>query len=159
MPVVEIRLDAGRPVVGRRNGLQPSPARFDHEHAAAVVFAQRDKARDLVTAEKEIEKLVSYFEETEERLSAQNDAPAHLVETQSARSVLFAISRFLDDEAERNRAWKHADPSEVAQAFIDLVAAFVKERKLSWEELAGELHLDPRAFGRLSRYSSEEEAS
>jgi hypothetical protein len=111
---------------------------------------------DLLAAEEEIEKLARYFEEVEERLTTLNDAPVHLVETQSARRVLFAISQFLDDEAERNRAWKHFDPSEVAQAFVDLVAAFVKERRLSWEDLANELHLEPRTFGRLRDLVSDE---
>jgi hypothetical protein len=118
-----------------------------------------DGEPDLVAAEDEMEKLVRYFEETEERLGAENDSPVHLVETQSARRVLFTISRLLDDEAERNRAWKHADPSEMARAFIDLVAGFVKEWKLSWQELAQELRLEPSAFARLSRYGSEEEAN
>jgi hypothetical protein len=111
---------------------------------------------DLLDAEEELERLVRYFEEVEKRLEAQSDAPVHLVETRSAWRASVAIARFLGAERDRNRAWKHSEPSGVAREFIGLVAEFVKEKRLSWEELAGQLHLESRSFVRLADFADEE---
>jgi hypothetical protein len=111
---------------------------------------------DLLDAEEELELVVRYFEEVERRLEAQSGAPVRLMETQSAWRALFAIARFLGAERDRNRAWKHAEPTGVAREFIVLVARFVTEKRLSWEELADQLHLEPRSFVRLADFADEE---
>jgi hypothetical protein len=108
---------------------------------------------DLQAAEDELQRVVRYFEEVEQRLEAQSGAPVHLVEMRSAWRAWMAVSQFLEAERERNRAWKHADPSEVALEFIGVVAAFVKENGLSWAELAEHLHLDPGPFVRLADFA------
>jgi hypothetical protein len=111
---------------------------------------------DLLDAEDELQRVVRYFEEVEERLEAQSGAPVHLVEMRSAWRAWMAVSRFLEAERERNRAWKHSDPSEVAREFIGLAATFVKENGLSWEELAEHLHLDPGSLVRLADFADAE---
>jgi hypothetical protein len=111
---------------------------------------------DLLDAQDELERVIRYFEEVEDRLEAQGGAPVRLVETRSARRASVAISRFLEAERERNRAWKHSDPSTHAQEFINLVAAFVKENGLSWEELADQLYLEPRSFAWLADFAGDE---
>lgn len=111
---------------------------------------------DLLDAEDELQRVIRYFEEVEERLEAQTGAPVHLVEMRSAWRAWMAVTQFLEAERERNRAWKHADPSEVAQEFINLVAAFLNEKGLSWEELADYLHVEPRSFAHLAHFADEE---
>jgi hypothetical protein len=111
---------------------------------------------DLLDAEEDLHLVVRYFEDVEERLEAQSGAPVRLVETQSARRASIAVSRFLGAERERHRAWKHSDPSKTAQEFINLVAAFLNEKGLSWEELADYLHVEPRSFAHLAHFADDE---
>jgi hypothetical protein len=102
---------------------------------------------DLLGAEDELQRVVRYFQEVEERLEAQSGAPVHLVEMRSAWRAWMAVSQFLEAERERNRAWKHSEPSEVARQFIGVVAGFVKETGLSWAELA----VGPKQVGSADR--------
>jgi hypothetical protein len=111
---------------------------------------------DLRAAEDELQRVVRYFEEVEQRLEAQSGAPVHLVEMRSAWRAWMAVTQFLEAERERNRAWKHSEPSEVARRFIGVVAAFVTENGLSWAELAEHLHLDAGSFVRLADFADEE---
>lgn len=98
---------------------------------------------DLFDAEEDLDALVRYFDELEDRLRAESKSPVHLVETQKVRRASIAVSRFLEAERRSRDGWRHSEPSPTAVAFAKLVGRFLADTGMTSEELAEQVNASP----------------
>jgi hypothetical protein len=98
---------------------------------------------DLYEVQEDLETLVQYFEELEDRLTTESKHPVHLVETRTARRASIAVYRFLEADRERRRGWRQSEPSEAAVTFAKLVFQFLSERQMTSDELAQQVSAAP----------------